>query len=207
MNRFPIAGLLFFGLFAAFCIQLVFLIEKADQLDKATAQIMNAKRFQQTAPVLEENCPDLNIKEAYRIQQKTVDLQLVEGQRIIGYKAGLTHEQGQQTFGLSEPVTGALLSDAQWQNDRDYPVSQGSRIMIEQELAFKLDRPVRQYVQNTEALRAFISEVAPPSNSPIRVLTDNPEVWTSLPIMSLTKPSISDSGKLFPIISILRPYH
>ncbi|KEQ19669.1 2-keto-4-pentenoate hydratase [Endozoicomonas numazuensis] len=161
MNRFPLAGLLFFGLFAAFFIQLILMIEAANRLDEAAAQIINAKRYQHAAPVLDKNHPDLNIREAYLIQYKTVELQVENGERVVGYKAGLTHEKGQQAFKLAEPVTGALLSDAQWQNDQEYSISQGNKIMIEQELAFRLDKPVNQYIKNTEELRSFISQVAP----------------------------------------------
>ncbi|WP_062262711.1 2-keto-4-pentenoate hydratase [Endozoicomonas arenosclerae] len=149
-------------------------MEKADQLDKATAQVINAKRHQKAAPVLEENCPDLNVKEAYRIQQKTVDLQLHEGQRIVGYKAGLTHKKGQQAFGLNEPVTGALLSDALWQADSDYSVSQGKKLMIEQELAFRLDKDITRAVYDVEELRSYISEVAPAIELPDLGFTGKP---------------------------------
>ena len=53
--------------------------------------------------------PDLDLADAYAVQQAWVDLQLAEGAKLVGRKIGLTSRAMQQQMKIDEPDFGALL--------------------------------------------------------------------------------------------------
>src|SRR4051795_6660960 len=53
--------------------------------------------------------PDLDIADAYAVQQAWVDLQIANGAHMVGRKIGLTSRAMQQQMKIDEPDFGALL--------------------------------------------------------------------------------------------------
>ncbi|MFC7392105.1 2-keto-4-pentenoate hydratase [Scopulibacillus cellulosilyticus] len=52
--------------------------------------------------------PNLSVEEAYDIQKRCVDLAIERGDRLIGWKMGLTSKPKQVTMGVEEPIYGRL---------------------------------------------------------------------------------------------------
>ena len=53
--------------------------------------------------------PDLDLDDAYAVQQAWVDLQIADGAKLVGRKIGLTSRAMQQQMKIDEPDFGALL--------------------------------------------------------------------------------------------------
>ncbi|MBX6395457.1 MAG: fumarylacetoacetate hydrolase family protein [Alicyclobacillaceae bacterium] len=54
--------------------------------------------------------PDLTVEDAYRIQELCIRRALDEGDRLIGWKMGLTSRAKQVSVGVDEPIYGRLLA-------------------------------------------------------------------------------------------------
>ena len=82
--------------------------------------------------------PDVTMDEAYAIQKRGVDRKIEDGQRIIGYKIGLTSRAMQQSMNIDEPDYGVLLDDMVFADGGDIEAARFTDPRIEVELAFVL---------------------------------------------------------------------
>lgn len=100
---------------------------------------------QQRAPIrpLTESHPDLTPEDAYKIQQTLVDLLLVDGGEVVGYKLGLTSKPMQELLGVNQPDYGPVLSTMVFDDgvtlDRDDYIHP----KVEAEIALVLAKPLR----------------------------------------------------------------
>lgn len=125
------------------------------------ASLYDARRTRTPIPPLTETVPDLGVADAYAIQQELVARLLADGDRIVGYKLGLTSRPMQEMFGVDQPDYGPLLSSMVLGDGSDIPVSDYIQPKIEAEIALVLDRPLRgPGVTVVEAARAVGAAVA-----------------------------------------------
>lgn len=110
--------------------------------------------------IFAEEKSEFDLKAAYQIQGLGLGHRLRAGDRITGYKMGLTSKAKMQQMGLHQPIYGVLLKSMQ--------VSAGNKISlqgkihpkIEPEVAFRLQNELGPEATRAEALAA-IAEVAP----------------------------------------------
>lgn len=86
--------------------------------------------------------PEMDLDDAYAIQQAWVDLQLAAGARLVGHKIGLTSRAMQASMQIDEPDFGALLDDMVFDDGADLEAARFCDPKIEVELAFVLGRPL-----------------------------------------------------------------
>ncbi len=128
------------------------------QLGKA---LYDARRNRQPIPPLTETEPDMTVDDAYAVQQELVGRLLADGDRIVGYKLGLTSAPMQQMFGVDQPDYGPLLSSMVLTDGAVITVDDYIQPKIEAEIALVLDRPLRgPGVSGVEAARAIGGAVA-----------------------------------------------
>jgi 2-keto-4-pentenoate hydratase len=80
-------------------------------LDEAADRLRKAASARVPIEPLTVWRPDLNVEDAWRIQEFNRDLALAAGRKILGYKVGLTSVAMQQQMGVDEPDFGVLLDD------------------------------------------------------------------------------------------------
>jgi 2-keto-4-pentenoate hydratase len=80
----------------------------------------------------------LEISEGYAIQQELVTMLLADGDRIIGYKAGLTSEPMQRMAGVDSPDYGPVLASTAFANGDTLPMEQYIAPKAETEIVFRL---------------------------------------------------------------------
>ncbi|MBX5466180.1 MAG: fumarylacetoacetate hydrolase family protein [Alicyclobacillaceae bacterium] len=54
--------------------------------------------------------PGLTVEDAYRIQELVVDRMVADGDRVVGWKMGLTSAAKQRSMGVAEPIYGRLTA-------------------------------------------------------------------------------------------------
>jgi 2-oxo-hept-3-ene-1,7-dioate hydratase len=86
--------------------------------------------------------PDMDLDDAYAIQQAWVELQVAAGARLVGHKIGLTSRAMQAAMRIDEPDFGALLDDMVFDDGAELAASRFCDPKIEVELAFVLGRPL-----------------------------------------------------------------
>jgi 2-oxo-hept-3-ene-1,7-dioate hydratase len=82
--------------------------------------------------------PQMDMDDAYAIQQAGVALKLGEGQRVIGHKIGLTSRAMQLQMQIDEPDYGTLLDSMEYPDEGDILAGDHLDPRIEVELAFVL---------------------------------------------------------------------
>ncbi len=77
-------------------------------LDAADA-LYTAERTRRQTRALTLKHPDMNMDDAYAVQRAWVDRKIADGDRITGYKIGLTSRAMQQAMRIDTPDFGILL--------------------------------------------------------------------------------------------------
>jgi 2-keto-4-pentenoate hydratase len=104
--------------------------------------LYEARRTRQPIEPFTDADPDLGMADGYAVQQDLVKLLLADGDRIVGYKVGLTSKPMQQMIGVDQPDYGPVLASTVYA-DGDL-VSLGAFIQpkLEAEIAFVLGAPL-----------------------------------------------------------------
>ncbi|WP_427452873.1 2-oxo-hept-4-ene-1,7-dioate hydratase [Litorimonas sp. WD9-15] len=85
-----------------------------------------------------QDYPDMDITDAYAVQNAWVQLKLAEGRRVIGRKVGLTSRAMQEAMKIDEPDFGTLLDDMLFENGSTISAADFIDPRIEVEITFVL---------------------------------------------------------------------
>jgi 2-keto-4-pentenoate hydratase len=125
------------------------------------ADIVSAREAVKTIPLPSSVLGNLTEQKAYALQKQMADKVLSKGEKIGGYKAGLTSTALQQRFGLSSPVFGPMFKGGELGPDAVVDIKSFTRPFIETEIGYvageKIDRPVK----DVESLKKMIKAVFP----------------------------------------------
>ena len=80
--------------------------------------------------------PDLGMADGYAVQQELVKLLLADGDRIVGYKVGLTSKPMQKMIGVDTPDYGPVLASTVYGDGDAVPVAAFIQPKIEAEIVF-----------------------------------------------------------------------
>ncbi|NHC41464.1 2-keto-4-pentenoate hydratase [Bacillus sp. MM2020_1] len=86
---------------------------------------------------------DLTIKEAYNIQLENIHKKVLQGQKIVGKKIGLTSLAMQTLLGVDEPDYGHLLDTMVIENGGRISIEKVLQPKVEAEIAFILKKDLR----------------------------------------------------------------
>jgi len=113
---------------------------RSDLIARCAGLLSAAESARRPIDPLTTSYPQLNVADAYRIQQANIELRMTGGQRIVGHKIGLTAKAMQDLFDVSEPDFGHLMDTMM--HAASEPLDLGELIdpQIEVEPAFVLDR-------------------------------------------------------------------
>src|SRR5690349_21718736 len=112
-----------------------------DAPGKARA-LYEARRTRQQIEPFTDADPDLGMADGYAVQQELVKLLLADGDRIVGYKVGLTSKPMQKMIGVDKPDYGPVLGSTVYADGDSVPVSAFIQPKIEAEIAFVLGSPL-----------------------------------------------------------------
>lgn len=155
------------ALFARLALPLALLLAApAWALDEAglARELIEAKRSGAAMPVLSRR-EALSLEQAYALQRRLVEAQLAGGQRIAGYKAGLTAAGSQQKFGLQQPVVGVLLASGRQPAGAPVRAADYRQLRLETEIGFVFGRAVHAPLDLDglrRAVRGFVPAVELP---------------------------------------------
>lgn len=108
---------------------------------------------------LVDRYPDLDLADAYTIQQQQVASWLAAGRVLKGHKVGLTSAAMQRQMGVHQPDYGVLRDDMFWPENEAIPLASFLAPRVEPEIAFVLDRDLAGpgvTVANAVAAVAFV---------------------------------------------------
>ncbi|MEQ1754473.1 MAG: fumarylacetoacetate hydrolase family protein [Micropepsaceae bacterium] len=111
--------------------------------DKIVASLLDAHRTHTPIPLLSKSFPNIDIVDAYRIQEAFIARRVAEGARVKGYKVGLTSKPMQEMSGSTEPDYSAITDDLFLPEGSNYPMSRFFAPMVEIEIAFVMKHALK----------------------------------------------------------------
>lgn len=102
----------------------------------------------------------LGVDDAYAVQALSVARRFGRGERLVGYKMGLTSRAKMQQVGVSEVAWGRLTDSMRVEEGGRVSLSRYVHPRVEPEVAFLMKAPLSGDVSNAEALAA-VEAVAP----------------------------------------------
>lgn len=131
-----------------------------DAPGKARA-LYEARRTRVPIPPFTDADPDLGMADGYAIQRELVPLLLADGDRVIGYKVGLTSKAMQRMIGVDSPDYGPVLASTVYADGDEVPVDRFIQPKLEAEIVFVLgSRLAGPGVSVTDARRAIAGAAA-----------------------------------------------
>jgi 2-keto-4-pentenoate hydratase len=112
-----------------------------DVAGKARA-LHEARRTRQAIAPFTDADPDLGMADGYAVQQQLTSLLLADGDRIVGYKVGLTSKPMQQMIGVDQPDYGPVLASTVYADGDSISLGSFIQPKIEAEIAFVLGSPL-----------------------------------------------------------------
>jgi 2-keto-4-pentenoate hydratase len=93
-----------------------------DVAGKAKA-LYEARRNREPIQPFTDADPDLGMADGYAVQQQLTSLLLADGDRLVGYKVGLTSRPMQQLIGVDQPDCGPVLASTLYEDGDAVPLS------------------------------------------------------------------------------------
>ncbi len=126
-----------------------------EQIQAAAASLDAAEQQRQQIKSVSLTYPDMNLDDAYAIQQAWVDMKIARGAKVLGRKIGLTSRAMQQAMQIDEPDFGTLLDDMLFDDGADIDTARFTDPRVEVELAFVLASDLRgEQLTITDVLNA-----------------------------------------------------
>lgn len=115
----------------------------AGLVDELAERLATAERDRRPIPPLTSDHPTLSARDAYAVQQAIVRRRLETGERIVGWKVGLTSRAMQEQLGVEQPDYAPILSGWYLPDGATIPMAELIQPRAEAEIAFELARPLR----------------------------------------------------------------
>lgn len=123
--------------------------------------ILDARTAVKQFPLPSAALTDLTMDKAYGLQKKLAAALVGKGEKISGFKAGLTSEAGQKKFGVDAALLGPLFASGELAPGVAVDPKQFVRLFIETEVGYVAGEKITKPVQDVAALKKMIKEVFP----------------------------------------------
>lgn len=107
-------------------------------VQKLAERLAQARSQRRTIPQLVHEHPELDLETAYVIQAAGFAQRIAQGERLIGYKIGLSSRTKQQSAGVQEPVYAPLSNAMVHPEESPLRLSTLVHPLVEAEIAFVL---------------------------------------------------------------------
>ena len=114
----------------------------ANNLNAIAEELFNARETLSAVAPVSARYAGLTVADAYAIQSLTGDMREARGERIVGYKIGLTSAAVQQQLGVNEPDFGLVFAGMEVRQDQPLDTSRLIAPKAEGEIAFVFKRDI-----------------------------------------------------------------
>jgi 2-keto-4-pentenoate hydratase len=102
----------------------------------------------------------MTVEQGYAVQRDGRSVRVAAGERLVGYKIGLTSSSSREPYAMSEPVSGYLLESTIADRSANYSLAGLSNPRVEAEIAFILSASIGGEDTTDDEVIAATSEVA-----------------------------------------------
>jgi len=114
-----------------------------DERRAAAQSLLTAEESRVPIPQLSRTYPQIEIEDAYRIQDLWAEGRIAKGARVAGHKIGLTSRAMQMASKMTEPDYGRILDDALFNDGAQIRADLFIKPRLEVELAFIMGEDLR----------------------------------------------------------------
>jgi 2-keto-4-pentenoate hydratase len=100
-------------------------------------RLIEARRTHRKIPL---SSPPIALDAGYRVQDQLREALVAGGERVVGWKTGLTGRIAQEFLGIHHPVSAFLLGDGIYATGDTVPLSRFAELVVEAEIAFVMKR-------------------------------------------------------------------
>lgn len=129
------------------------------QIDALAQRLILAETKGDPIPNLSHEAT-IDMSGAYQIQAAYVKHRLAKD-AIAGFKAGLTSGDAQTLFGINRPIFGVLFKSGHYSQDSIISLKKYHYLMVETELGFITQKPIKQTVNSVAELKSYIGQIVP----------------------------------------------
>ena len=115
----------------------------ASQIAELAEYLESAHLERREVVKITDRYPDMDIEDAYAIQNKIKERKLARGEKIVGLKCGLTSYAKMRQMGVETPIYGFMTDPFVVQDASEIKMSDLIHPKIEPEIAFFLKAPLR----------------------------------------------------------------
>lgn len=121
--------------------------------------ILDARASVKTFPLPSAQLSDLTVDKAYALQRDLAKKLIASGDKVSGFKGGLTSEAGQKKFGVDQPLMGPLFKSGELGPDAVVDQKSFTKLFIETEVGYVLGEKITEPVKDVDSLKKKIKEV------------------------------------------------
>lgn len=130
-----------------------------DALTESALALFNAEKLGKQIPLISRQYPEMDMDDAYRIQDALIEMKLTDGLKRVGWKIGLTSKAMQNALNIDIPDSGVLFDNMVFPTGCSIPADRFIQPRVEAEIAFVMKDDVNE--PTFEAIRAATDYVAP----------------------------------------------
>jgi 2-oxo-hept-3-ene-1,7-dioate hydratase len=130
-------------------------------IQTAAARLDEAERTRNQIPLLTDTFPGIDMDDAYAIQAEWMRLKAAAGDKVAGWKIGLTSKAMQAALGIDIPDSGVLLQSMLFENGAVVPKGRFIQPRVEAEIAFVMKAPLSGAGLSQEDIWAATDYVVP----------------------------------------------
>jgi len=126
-----------------------------DQIKTIAKHLQNSRIQAKDTSKISDSNADFTLDAAYQVQAAGISLRLLEGEKIVGAKMGLTSKAKMEQMGLHSPIYGILTDRMQIHDTGNLELAGLIHPKAEPEVAFVLSKSINGIPTKTEALQAI----------------------------------------------------
>lgn len=111
-------------------------------LNEVSEKLLRARKEKRAMAPIRAELKDFSVSDGYKVQNLLLEQALGEGQKLCGYKMGLTSKAKQIDVGVTDPIRGFLLSSMECEKGSTLSRSSYIQPRVEPELAVVLNQRV-----------------------------------------------------------------
>lgn len=127
----------------------------------AAGQLFAAEQARSQIRLLTDQYPDMDMDDAYAIQAAWVNRKIESGDKVSGWKIGLTSKAMQSALSIDIPDSGVLLESMHFESGAVIPADRFIQPRIEAEIAFVMKEPLSGADLTDEQILAATEYVVP----------------------------------------------
>ncbi|MBA3582604.1 MAG: fumarylacetoacetate hydrolase family protein [Gammaproteobacteria bacterium] len=155
--------------------------------------VISAQAQGAAVPKVSQLLPAVTVADAQTLQKTLVAQRVQAGERVVGYKAGLTNVALQQKFGIDTPLIGALFARGAYPQDRNIKLKPYYKPLIETEIGFIISVAIAEAVSAETDLSQKIVMALPVIELPDMAFADP----NNLTAMDLIASNVGAAGYIF----------